>query len=57
VSVAVASNGEINSSVVVKELAVLIGGGGGGSPTLALAGGKLTDKIEECLEYATRLAN
>jgi alanyl-tRNA synthetase len=36
----------------VKQLAPIVGGGGGGRPDLAMAGGKLGDKIGEAIGRA-----
>ncbi len=55
VAVAVATDGSVDASVVVKQLAALIGGGGGGSRELALAGGKNSDGIGALLQAAQAL--
>jgi len=39
----------------VREAAALIGGGGGGRPTMARAGGKRPEGLEEALSTAERL--
>jgi len=38
----------------VREVAPIIGGGGGGRPTLAEAGGRDPNKLEEALAAAER---
>jgi alanyl-tRNA synthetase len=55
VAVAVATDGSVDASAVVKQLATLIGGGGGGSRELALAGGKNPDGIGALLQAAQAL--
>ena len=45
-----------DASVVVREVAPLIGGGGGGRADLAQAGGKDASRLDEALTEATRLA-
>jgi alanyl-tRNA synthetase len=45
-----------DASVVVREVAPLIGGGGGGRADLAQAGGKDPSRLGEALTEATRLA-
>ena len=42
----------VNSGVVVKQVAKIMGGGGGGRPDMAQAGGKDADKMEEAMEKA-----
>ena len=39
----------LNASVIVKEIANIIGGGGGGRPESAQAGGKDPNKLKEAL--------
>ena len=39
----------LNASVIVKEIANIIGGGGGGRPGSAQAGGKDPNKLKEAL--------
>jgi len=42
----------VNSGIVVKEVAKIMGGGGGGRPDMAQAGGKDASKMEEAMEKA-----
>ena len=42
----------VNSGIVVKEVAKIMGGGGGGRPDMAQAGGKNAAKMEEAMEKA-----
>jgi alanyl-tRNA synthetase len=44
----------IDAAAVVREVAPIIGGGGGGRPTLAEAGGRDPNKLEEALAAAER---
>jgi alanyl-tRNA synthetase len=45
----------VHAGNVVREAASLIGGGGGGRPTMARAGGKLPEGLDEALSTAERL--
>jgi len=45
----------VHAGNVVREAAALIGGGGGGRPTMARAGGKRPEGLEEALSTAERL--
>ena len=45
----------VHAGNVVREAAPLIGGGGGGRPTMARAGGKRPEGLEEALSTAERL--
>jgi alanyl-tRNA synthetase len=42
----------VSASDVVREAAALVGGGGGGRPTMARAGGRLPEKLQEALAAA-----
>src|ERR687888_708734 len=44
----------LDAAAVVREVAPIIGGGGGGRPTLAEAGGRDPNKLEEALAAAQR---
>ncbi len=44
-----------NAGNIVREVAKIAGGGGGGKPTMAQAGGKFADKIDEALRLARTL--
>jgi len=44
----------VSASDVIKEAAALVGGGGGGRPTMARAGGRDPNKLEEALAAAER---
>ncbi|MDO8567173.1 MAG: alanine--tRNA ligase, partial [Dehalococcoidales bacterium] len=44
-----------NAGNIVKQVAQVAGGGGGGKPTLAQAGGKFKDKLDEALRLAKSL--
>src|SRR5256714_3227956 len=44
----------VDAAAVVREVAPIIGGGGGGRPTLAEAGGRDPNKLEEALAAAER---
>jgi len=44
----------LSAAEVVKEAARLMGGGGGGRDTMAQAGGKSADKLEEALAAARK---
>lgn len=43
----------LNASLIVKDLGKYINGGGGGQPTLASAGGKKVEGLEEALAHAS----
>ena len=45
----------VHAGNVVREAAALIGGGGGGRPTMARAGGKQPEGLDEALSTAERL--
>ena len=45
----------VHAGNVVREAASLIGGGGGGRPTMARAGGKRPEGLDEALTTAERL--
>jgi alanyl-tRNA synthetase len=47
-----ARSGRISAVDVVKRIGPIVGGSGGGKPTLAQAGGKDVDRIDEALERA-----
>jgi alanyl-tRNA synthetase len=55
VAIAVATDGTLDASSTVKELASLVGGGGGGSARLALAGGRDAASIDKVLSAASAL--
>ena len=40
----------LHAGKLIKEVASIVGGGGGGKPTLAQAGGKDADRIQEALD-------
>jgi len=44
-----------NAGEIVKQVARVTGGGGGGKPSLAQAGGKYKDKLDEALRLAKTL--
>jgi len=44
-----------NAGEIVKQVAKVTGGGGGGKPSLAQAGGKYKDKLDEALRLAKNL--
>jgi alanyl-tRNA synthetase len=46
---------ELRADELVKQVARVIGGGGGGRPTLAQAGGRDADRLEEALSSVRRL--
>jgi alanyl-tRNA synthetase len=45
----------ISASDVIRQAAAVVGGGGGGRPTMARAGGKQPERLDEALETAERL--
>jgi alanyl-tRNA synthetase len=45
----------VSASDVVRQAAAIVGGGGGGRPTMARAGGKDPEKLQEALAEAERL--
>jgi alanyl-tRNA synthetase len=47
-----AKAGRISAVDVVRRIGAIVGGSGGGKPTLAQAGGKEVDRIDEALERA-----
>ncbi|MBN2008678.1 alanine--tRNA ligase [candidate division KSB1 bacterium] len=44
-----------NASDIVKKVAAVTGGGGGGRPHMALAGGKMLDKLDDALKLTQTL--
>jgi alanyl-tRNA synthetase len=44
----------LHAGTIIRESASLIGGGGGGRPTMARAGGKDTERLDEALAVAER---
>ncbi|HUT15454.1 MAG TPA: alanine--tRNA ligase [Anaerolineae bacterium] len=46
---------ELHAGKLVRQLAKAIGGGGGGSPTMAQAGGRDSDELDNALAQAPRL--
>ncbi len=52
VAIAAATDGGVDASALVKQVAAVVGGGGGGSPELAVAGGRDTARIDEALGVA-----
>lgn len=52
VSLAVATHGEPSAKEVVRNVGSMIGGGGGGSPTIAVAGGKRPEGLDDALKQA-----
>jgi len=44
-----------NAGEIVKQIARVTGGSGGGKPSLAQAGGKYKDKLDEALRLAKNL--
>lgn len=55
VAIAVATDSSLDATVVVKQLASLVGGGGGGSSSVALAGGRHVAAIADVLAAAHEL--
>lgn len=55
VTIAVATDASLDATVVVKQLASLVGGGGGGSSSVALAGGRHVAAIGDVLAAAHEL--
>jgi alanyl-tRNA synthetase len=55
VAIAAATDGNPDASVVVKQVAGIVGGGGGGSPEVAVAGGRDPSRIDEALDDARRV--
>ena len=49
------SGRNLKAGMLVKELAKLVGGGGGGRPTLAMAGGRQPEKLDEALAETANL--
>ena len=47
----------LNASVIVKEIANIIGGGGGGRPESAQAGGKDPNKLKEALAIVSTIVS
>jgi alanyl-tRNA synthetase len=45
----------VSASDVIREAAAVVGGGGGGRPTMARAGGKRPERLDEALDTAERL--
>jgi alanyl-tRNA synthetase len=45
----------LHAGNVIREVAPLVGGGGGGRPTMARAGGKDPERLDEALERAEKL--
>jgi alanyl-tRNA synthetase len=45
----------LSAGDVVKEIAPIVGGGGGGRPTMARAGGKQPERLDDALERAREL--
>jgi alanyl-tRNA synthetase len=45
----------VSASDVIRQAAAVVGGGGGGRPTMARAGGKQPERLDEALETAERL--
>jgi alanyl-tRNA synthetase len=52
VAIAAATDGKVDASALVKQVALVVGGRGGGSADLALAGGGDTARIDEALGVA-----
>jgi alanyl-tRNA synthetase len=46
---------KVSASDVLREAAAIVGGGGGGRPTMARAGGKDPEKLQDALAEAERL--
>ncbi|GIU95151.1 MAG: alanine--tRNA ligase [Gaiellaceae bacterium] len=46
---------KVSASEVVKRIAAIVGGGGGGRPTMARAGGRDPEKLDDALAEAERL--
>jgi alanyl-tRNA synthetase len=46
---------KVSASDVVKRVAAIVGGGGGGRPTMARAGGRDPEKLEDALAEAERI--
>jgi alanyl-tRNA synthetase len=49
--------GTIKAGDIVRQLAPIVGGGGGGKPDLAMAGGKLVDKVPEAIAKAPEIVS
>jgi alanyl-tRNA synthetase len=45
----------VSASDVIRQAAAVVGGGGGGRPTMARAGGKQPERLDEALDTAERL--
>ena len=56
VSEALAGAGKLKAGDWVKSVAGLVGGGGGGKDTMAQAGGKIPEKLDEALQAAADFA-
>ena len=54
-------SGDLNKNLragdIMKQLAPIVGGGGGGKPDLAMAGGKLGDKVPEAIAKAREVVS
>ncbi|MDK1020099.1 MAG: DHHA1 domain-containing protein, partial [Candidatus Hydrogenedentes bacterium] len=48
-------NKTIKAGDIVKQLAPIVGGGGGGRPDMAMAGGKLGDKVPEAIAKVSEI--
>ena len=46
---------KVSASDVIRQVAAVVGGGGGGRPTMARAGGKQPERLDEALDTAERL--
>jgi alanyl-tRNA synthetase len=55
VSIAVATGGDPDATVLVRQLAEVVGGGGGGSAQVALAGGRDPGQLDTALDTARSL--
>jgi alanyl-tRNA synthetase len=55
VAIAVVTGGDPDAAATVKKVGALVGGGGGGSATVALAGGREAERLDEAISEARRL--
>jgi alanyl-tRNA synthetase len=57
VAIALVTGGDPDAAATVRKVGAMVGGGGGGSPTVALAGGRDPERLDEAIAEARRLLN